>query len=289
MERENEDMKIKEFRIVMPLTLEEFERGQTYSVCEMSRNATGGGDGVEILDHQPFQDHPLFDGQFHSGQYTFKKYFMRQKVNSFVRSIAPKGSLEFEESAWNAFPYCRTVIKNDAYMKDNFEIRIESLHVANDKGDQHNVHRLDEDTLRKRQVVFIDIADERLGKKSKDQRNEDDDDDEDDKVDFQTFKSTLTGRGPLGKNWKNGTDTPFMCCYKLVSVKFKWWGIQNIVEDMLLHNQQRIFEQFHRSVFLWIDKWHGMSDKELESLTAATIEELSSRRQTPGVRGFEME
>jgi len=274
-------MKLKEFRIVMPLTLDEFSRGQIYTMCEMSRNATGGGDGVEVLVHEPFQDHPLFDDRFHRGKYTRKKYFMQHKVNSFVRSFAPKGSLEFEEEAWNAFPYSRTIIKNETYMKDNFELRIESLHVADDKGDQHNVHQLDEDSLRKRQVIFIDIADERLGKKG--ERAEWDEDD------VRTFRSASTGRGPLDRDWRDKKDTPFMCCYKLVTVKFKWWGLQNIVEDMILHNQKRVFEKFHRSVFLWIDKWHGMSKDELDKMTAKTIEELSSRRQSPGVRGIEME
>ena len=47
-------------------------------------------------------------------------------------------------------------------MKENFELRIESMHLADDRGSSENVHRLDEELLRKRKVVFIDIADERL-------------------------------------------------------------------------------------------------------------------------------
>merc|ERR1719370_2768320 len=41
---------------------------------------------------------PLFHGEFPDGQYTFKKYYMQNKVNAMVRKFAPKGSLEFEES-----------------------------------------------------------------------------------------------------------------------------------------------------------------------------------------------
>ena len=68
---------------------------------------------MEVLRHEPFENHPLFDGRFHRGIYTFKKYFLRQKVNAFVRNFAPKGSLEFEEQSWNAFPYSKTVVKNE--------------------------------------------------------------------------------------------------------------------------------------------------------------------------------
>lgn len=274
-EEDEGQMKLYEFRIVMPLTLDEYQRGQIYAMCEMSRNETGGGDGVQVLVHEPFEDHPLFDGQFRSGQYTFKKYFMYKKLNALIRSIAPKGSLEFEEYAWNAYPYCKTVIKNEAYMKDNFELRIESMHLANDKGSSENVHLLDEELLRKREVVFIDIADERLRSKQAD--------------DLSNFRSSTTNRGPLFKDWLKRTDIPFMCCYKLVTVKFKWWGLQNTVEDMLLANQQKLFERFHRSMFLWIDKWHGKSFEELEVLTKKTIEDLNSRRESAGIRGSGME
>ena len=31
--------------------------------------------------------------------------------------VAPKGSLEVHEEAWNAYPYCKTVLSNPGYMK----------------------------------------------------------------------------------------------------------------------------------------------------------------------------
>lgn len=32
------------------------------------------------------------------------------KVPAYIRWLAPKGSLEVHEEAWNAYPYCRTVV-----------------------------------------------------------------------------------------------------------------------------------------------------------------------------------
>ena len=47
------------------------------------------------------------------------------------------------------------------------------------------------------------------------------------------FKSSKTGRGPLiGPNWERSVN-PVMCCYKLVTVEFKWWGLQNKVEKFI--------------------------------------------------------
>ncbi|KAK2121310.1 hypothetical protein P7K49_002696 [Saguinus oedipus] len=51
------------------------------------------------------------------------------------------------------------------------------------------------------------------------------------------FQSVKTKRGPLGPNWKkelaNSPDCPQMCAYKLVTIKFKWWGLQSKVENFI--------------------------------------------------------
>lgn len=83
---------------------------QLYSVAEASKNETGGGEGIEVLKNEPFDNHPLLGGKYSSGQYTYKIYHLASKVPSFIRLLAPKGSLEIHEEAWNAYPYCRTVI-----------------------------------------------------------------------------------------------------------------------------------------------------------------------------------
>ena len=82
------------------------------------------------------QDVPLLNGKFTSGQYTYKKYHLASKVSkkiwssvpmrivfcflkvpSWIKMVAPKGSLEIHEEAWNAYPYCKTVLSNPGYMK----------------------------------------------------------------------------------------------------------------------------------------------------------------------------
>lgn len=60
----------------MPLSVEEFQIGQLYSVTEASKNETGGGEGVEVLENVPFSDTRLF-GPYDSGQYTHKIYHLQ--------------------------------------------------------------------------------------------------------------------------------------------------------------------------------------------------------------------
>jgi hypothetical protein len=81
-------------------------------------NETGGGEGIEVIKNEPFTtvtnvpETPLLGGRFTEGQYTHKIYHLQSKVPGFIRLIAPSGSLDITEKAWNGYPYCRTVVSN---------------------------------------------------------------------------------------------------------------------------------------------------------------------------------
>jgi hypothetical protein len=65
---------------VLPLTVDEYQVGQLWSVAEASRNETGGGEGVEVLRNEPYTDHPLLNGKYTAGQYTHKIYHLSRCV-----------------------------------------------------------------------------------------------------------------------------------------------------------------------------------------------------------------
>ena len=65
-------MLITEFRVILPLTVEEYQVGQLFSVAEASKNETGGGEGIEVLKNEPYVGHPLCGDQYDEGQYTLK-------------------------------------------------------------------------------------------------------------------------------------------------------------------------------------------------------------------------
>ena len=52
-----------------------------YSVAMASTNETGGGEGVEVLKNEPYENVPLLNGKFTKGQYTHKIYHLASKVN----------------------------------------------------------------------------------------------------------------------------------------------------------------------------------------------------------------
>lgn len=61
----------------MPLTVEEYQVGQLWSVAEASKAETGGGEGVEVRENRPFTDTALLGGRYNEGQYTHKVYHLQ--------------------------------------------------------------------------------------------------------------------------------------------------------------------------------------------------------------------
>ncbi|XP_032071652.1 LOW QUALITY PROTEIN: phosphatidylinositol transfer protein alpha isoform [Thamnophis elegans] len=263
---------VKEYRVVLPVSVEEYQVGQLYSVAEASKNETGGGEGVEVLVNEPYER----DGE--RGQYTHKIYHLQSKVPPFVRMLAPEGALDIHEKAWNAYPFCRTVITNE-YMKDDFLIKIETWHKA-DMGMQENVHKLDPEEWKNVEAVYIDIGD-RSHVLSRDYKPEEDP---------AKFKSVKTGRGPLGPNWKkelgNQSECPYMCAYKLVTVKFKWWGLQNKIENFFLQQERRLFTNFHRQLFCWLDRWVGLTMEDIRRMEYETKRQLDEMRERDPLKGM---
>ena len=61
---------------------------------------------------------------------------------------------------------------------------------------------------------------------------------------------------PRKYNWLHGyiflpccvQCKPVMTCYKLVTIDFKWWGVQNRIEAFCMTTEARLFGRFHRLV-----------------------------------------
>lgn len=82
---------IYEFRIPLPVTVEEYKVAQLYMVAQASRDNTGGGEGVEVLKNEPYDntDGHLTRAEFsnveiprNKGQYTLKKVRNRAGAGS---------------------------------------------------------------------------------------------------------------------------------------------------------------------------------------------------------------
>jgi len=246
---------VKEYRIPMPISVEEYQIAQLYLVSKSSKQYSGHGEGVQVLENVPFDDE---NGK---GQYTHKILHIGSRLPSWVKSICPTSALQIVEKAWNAYPYCKTVY-SCPFLGDRFNITIETRYLP-DGGDTENALRLAPQQISQRTVELLDIAmDEIDPSKYKEEE------------DPAIFVSKKTGRGKLQKGW-NKTHDPVMTSYKHCSVEFRYWGFQSRVESFIHRIGLRdILLLGHRQVFCWIDEWFGLTMEDIRRIEEETKREL---------------
>ncbi|KAJ6849154.1 phosphatidylinositol transfer protein 2-like [Iris pallida] len=246
---------IREFRIVMPMTLEEYEMAIMYTIVKMEQEDAASREAVEVLQNVPYEDEVLG-----KGQYTSKVYHLQSKIPAWMKTFAPANAFTLQEESWSAFPKSKTEIKCP-----HFDQRILSIETVNkaDNGCSENVHGLSDKQLALRKVEVIDIASAAKDYWSKMVGAS--------KVDFSTFKSNRTGRGPLFKGWKD-TCHPVMTSYKLVITDAPFWAFGNRLEEAILAGQRALFLECHRRCFAWIDEWFGMTLEQVCELERLKFE-----------------
>uniref|UniRef100_A0A3Q1HJE5 Phosphatidylinositol transfer protein membrane associated 2 n=1 Tax=Acanthochromis polyacanthus TaxID=80966 RepID=A0A3Q1HJE5_9TELE len=251
-------MLIKEYRIPMPMSVEEYRIAQLYMIQKKSREEScGEGSGVEILENKPYTD-----GPGGTGQYTHKVYHIGMHIPSWFRSILPKAALRVEEESWNAYPYTRT--RYTCPFVEKFSIDIETYYKP-DTGNQAEVFNMSAAEKRQRTIDPIDIVTDPIPpheyKAEEDPR---------------LYKSVKTQRGPLRDDWieeynNNPGKTPIMCAYKLCKVEFRYWGMQSKIERFI-HDVglRKVMVRAHRQAWCWQDEWYGLTIEDIRQLELET-------------------
>uniref|UniRef100_A0A8C0TS47 Phosphatidylinositol transfer protein membrane associated 2 n=2 Tax=Canis lupus familiaris TaxID=9615 RepID=A0A8C0TS47_CANLF len=245
-------MIIKEYRIPLPMTVEEYRIAQLYMIQKKSRNETyGEGSGVEILENRPYTD-----GPGGSGQYTHKVYHVGMHIPSWFRSILPKAALRVVEESWNAYPYTRT--RFTCPFVEKFSIDIETFYKT-DAGENPNVFSLSPVEKNQLTIDFIDIVKDPVP--PNEYKTEEDP---------KLFHSIKTQRGPLSDNWIEEYKQqvfPIMCAYKLCKVEFRYWGMQSKIERFI-HDTglRKVMVRAHRQAWCWQDEWYGLNMENIREL-----------------------
>lgn len=259
-------MLIKEYRIPLPLTVEEYRIAQLYMIAKKSREESSGeGSGVEILVNEPYEDGP--GGK---GQYTQKIYHVGSHLPGWFKSLLPKSALTVSEEAWNAYPYTKT--RYTCPFVEKFSLEIETYYYA-DNGHQDNVFTLSGSDLKNRIVDVIDVVKDQLY--GTDYVKEEDP---------TLFVSQKCNRGPLSDTWLEdywrevqGKSQPLpngkslMCAYKLCKVEFRYWGMQTKLEKFI-HDValRKTMLRAHRQAWAWQDEWHGLTMEDIREIERQT-------------------
>jgi Phosphatidylinositol transfer protein len=251
-----------EFRIVMPLSVEEYRRAQLYMVAKFSREQSSHGEGITVLANRPYSNS---QGLPHTkGQFTHKVVHLGPRLPSFLTYLLPTSILQIDERSHNAYPCTRSQY-SIPYCGDKFRLDIFTKYF-DDCGDRDNVHVLSDDDLARREVVYVDVVTDEIGA---DKYKESEDP--------MLFRSEKTGRGPLKAGWQRRGDTPVMCCYKLCHIDFKYFGLQTRVEQFIAQRAIRdTVTLSHRQAYCWIDEWYDLSIGELRAFEKKTNEQLDA-------------
>lgn len=148
----------------------------------------------------------------------------------FLKAIVPASAMVLEERAWNAFPYCKTILTNK-FMGERFSLTIESMH-REDTGATENSLDLPAEIIKRRHVVTLDIANDECTDRTP----------EDALYDPKNYPK-FDRIGPLRPNWKvlqSSTSTlqelaksTMMCCYKMITLKFKIFGLESRADSII--------------------------------------------------------
>ncbi|XP_031433045.1 membrane-associated phosphatidylinositol transfer protein 2 isoform X3 [Clupea harengus] len=258
-------MLIKEYRIPMPLSVEEYRIAQLYMIQKKSREEScGEGSGVEILENRPYTDGPGGEGQ-----YTHKVYHIGQHIPGWFRSILPKAALRVEEESWNAYPYTRT--RYTCPFVEKFSIDIETYYKP-DTGIKEDVFNLSSSDKRERTVDPIDIVKDPIAPHEYLAEE-----------DPRLYTSEKTLRGPLMDDWiqqieDNPGKSPVMCAYKLCKVEFRYWGMQSKIERFI-HDVglRKVMVRAHRQAWCWQDEWYGLTIEDIRQLELETQLALAAK------------
>ncbi|XP_060777649.1 cytoplasmic phosphatidylinositol transfer protein 1b [Neoarius graeffei] len=247
-------MLMKEYRICMPLTVEEYRIGQLYMINKHSHEQSEGGDGVEVIQNEP-NTHPKYG----SGHVTEKRIYLSSKLPSWMKKFVPM-IFYVTEKAWNFYPY--TVTEYTCSFLPKLSIKIET-HFENNNGSNENVFE-DEPTPQD-SVCFLDILSDPIPDKY--YKNDED---------LSSWVSNRTGRGPLVDGWRNNTK-PIMCSYKRVKCSFEVYGFQGRTEEFIHRNIRDILLVGHRQAVAWLDEWHGMSLEEVREFEKQLQQETNKK------------
>ncbi|KAI1232456.1 hypothetical protein IHE44_0006920 [Lamprotornis superbus] len=202
--------------------------GQLYMISKHSHEQSDRGEGVEVVQNEPYEDPNHGNGQLtEKRQNGTNAAYQPHEVRNVAEMIAAlwfRDSLVYLQKLQALVKYKSAdsdtiiFIINCSFLP-KFSIHIETKYEDN-KGSNDSIFDKEAKDL-EREVCFIDIASdeipERYYKESEDPKY---------------FKSQKTGRGQLKEGWRE-THQPIMCSYKLVTVKFEVWGLQTRVEQFV--------------------------------------------------------
>ncbi|XP_048467040.1 cytoplasmic phosphatidylinositol transfer protein 1 [Rhincodon typus] len=105
--------------------------GQLYMISKHSHEQSDRGEGVEVVQNEPYED-PTHG----NGQYTEKRVYLNSKLPSWARAVVPR-IFYVTEKAWNYYPY--TITEYTCSFLPKFFIHIETKYEDNNGSNDNDL------------------------------------------------------------------------------------------------------------------------------------------------------
>lgn len=261
-------MRIVEFRILVPFTLDQTKIASRYANARRSKEGTKGGDGVEILEKKEIEE----DGV--KGMYAHRIYHIKSHCPKSLRWALPEKFAHVHEIYKNVFPHYDTHFEipdmgEDMILKN--ESRIYEYH----KGDKipENAMNLNEEELKMRKIVYLDLLNESGGKFG----------DYDCRgvscPEAQIYemksKSKKVNENEIPQ-WVENYEGNLTLIIKEITFEFKWFGLQTLVEKIVCESIfHDMFVGTHKAMICWANDWYNMDDAAIDAYENAVAEEVN--------------
>eukprot|EP01130_Rhizamoeba_saxonica_P019184 TRINITY_DN9844_c0_g1_i1.p1 TRINITY_DN9844_c0_g1~~TRINITY_DN9844_c0_g1_i1.p1 ORF type:complete len:281 (+),score=59.21 TRINITY_DN9844_c0_g1_i1:23-865(+) len=238
--------KTVEYRIPMPLSMEEFKKGQLYMIARFMSEESNNNLNISIITNETYIDQDT--GQ--QGVFTHKVMQFSSSLPSWLRRLIPGSVLKVEELSWNLYPCSRTIYKIGIF-GDRCNVEVKTIHHPGN-GDINNIFNLSMKELSRRDVDYIDIAHDNKQNRFSESLE-----------DAAAFMSLDGTKDCLQPGWMANQDN-LITAYKLVTVDFNYPGIRN-KGQIFAHDVIRgSFMKAHRQAYCWYDHWSELSLEEIK-------------------------
>lgn len=254
-------MRIIEYRVIVPVSIEQYPKADTYMCNHRMEIGASEGECVELIDNNSYvgDEGPVF--------FASRVYHCKNRVPKFLQWLVPEYICDFQEDSWTYYPKCKSKYIVP-FLGDKFNVSINTHQYKFTTVEEipENGAGLTDEELAIREIKYVDI----LLKEPVPEKKEWDLDgfsyEEANIHKLETYDSTNFDDTKPPK-WTKDYKGEMTVAIKVMKADIPIWGVQTMAEKLVVENMAiSTFLDSARALVGWAPKWHPMTMKEVEKM-----------------------
>lgn len=248
-------MKIVEWRVILPMTVEQFKRSEKYSIARRTLDDADEKGGVERV----MTDVRQWNGR--EACYTKLFYRYKKRIPTFMKLVIPNNFTELIEEVYDQFPVKTSVFSIQDRPK-TLDMTV-TTHVSEYTGENQIFDDTDvysQEEIAHREIYYLDVVNTKSAKS------------DDYKIDgFECPEANigkLTANGRADKNkvpeWTKNYNGPMCIARKIIRVKVSIFGLSSLAEELVSHTLlPGLYADLHKGMIYWSKSWNAMNFQQI--------------------------